>query len=104
MDDVTFALEAGKTLGVVGESGCGKSTLGRTVLHLLDPTDGKIYFEGEDITSPSRKELKKIRENMQIIFQDPFLPGPAKNSVRGHNGTPYCPGRHVKVRDAEKDP
>ena len=72
VDDVTFALEAGKTLGVVGESGCGKSTLGRTVLHLLDPTDGKIYFEGEDITSPSRKELKKIRENMQIIFQDPL--------------------------------
>ena len=72
VDDVTFALEAGKTLGVVGESGCGKSTLGRTVLHLLDPTDGKIYFEGEDITSPSRKELKIIRENMQIIFQDPF--------------------------------
>ena len=72
VDDVTFTLEKGKTLGVVGESGCGKSTLGRTLLHLTDVTDGKIFFEGEDITNPSRKELKKLREQMQIIFQDPF--------------------------------
>ncbi|MBQ8974538.1 MAG: ATP-binding cassette domain-containing protein [Oscillospiraceae bacterium] len=72
VDDVSFTLEGGKTLGVVGESGCGKSTLGRTVLHLLDPTDGKIFFNGEDITDPSKKKLKELRENMQIIFQDPF--------------------------------
>ena len=72
VDDVSFTLDSGKTLGVVGESGCGKSTLGRTVLHLLDPTDGEIYFEGENVTNPSKKELKKLRENMQIIFQDPF--------------------------------
>ena len=72
VDDVTFTLEKGHTLGVVGESGCGKTTLGRTLLHLTDVTSGKIYFEGEDITDPSRRELKKLREQMQIIFQDPF--------------------------------
>ncbi len=72
VDDVSFTLDAGKTLGVVGESGCGKSTLGRTVLHLLDPTDGNIIFNGEDVTNPSRAKLHELRENMQIIFQDPF--------------------------------
>ncbi|MCQ2452761.1 MAG: ATP-binding cassette domain-containing protein [Oscillospiraceae bacterium] len=72
VDDVSFTLDAGKTLGVVGESGCGKSTLGRTVLHLLDPTDGQILFNGEDVTRPNKKKLKELRENMQIIFQDPF--------------------------------
>jgi peptide/nickel transport system ATP-binding protein len=72
VDDINFTLNAGKTLGVVGESGCGKSTLGRTILHLLDPTDGRIFFDGGDITDPNRAELKKLRENMQIIFQDPF--------------------------------
>ena len=72
VDDVSFALDEGKTLGVVGESGCGKSTLGRTILHLLDPTDGQIIFNGKDITNPKRKELAKLRHEMQIIFQDPF--------------------------------
>ncbi len=72
VDGVSFSLEKGKTLGVVGESGCGKSTLGRTVLHLLEPTAGKIYFEGKDITKVGKKELHKLREDMQIIFQDPF--------------------------------
>ena len=72
VDNVSFSLDHGRTLGVVGESGCGKTTLGRTVLHLTDPTDGKIFFEGQDITSPSRRELVKLREDMQIIFQDPF--------------------------------
>ena len=72
VDGISFSLEAGKTLGVVGESGCGKSTLGRTILHLLEPTDGTILFEGRDITHPSKKELHDLRENMQIIFQDPY--------------------------------
>ena len=72
VDDISFSLNEGKTLGVVGESGCGKSTLGRTILHLLEPTDGQIFFEGKDITRPSKHELIKLRENMQIIFQDPF--------------------------------
>ena len=72
VDDVSFSIEKGKTLGVVGESGCGKSTLGRTILHLLDSTDGKIFFNGEDITEVSKTQLKELRRNMQIIFQDPF--------------------------------
>lgn len=71
-DDVSFKLERGKTLGVVGESGCGKSTLGRTVIHLLESTEGKILFEGEDITNVSKKELKMLRRQMQMVFQDPF--------------------------------
>ena len=72
VDDVTFTIQKGKTMGIVGESGCGKSTLGRTLIHLLESTGGRIRFEGRDITSVSRRELKKLREEMQIIFQDPF--------------------------------
>ncbi|NLP38072.1 MAG: ATP-binding cassette domain-containing protein [Firmicutes bacterium] len=72
VDDVSFTLDKGKTLGVVGESGCGKTTLGRTVLHLTEPTDGQIFFEGKDITSPTKNELRRLREDMQIIFQDPY--------------------------------
>ncbi|MCI9636617.1 MAG: ATP-binding cassette domain-containing protein [Hungatella sp.] len=72
VDDVTFTIEAGKTLGVVGESGCGKSTLGRTIIHLHESTAGKIFLEGQDVTKVSGKALKKAREKMQIIFQDPY--------------------------------
>ena len=72
VDDVSFSIEEGKTMGIVGESGCGKSTLGRTIIHLLDSTGGSIYFEGEDVTNPSRRQLRKLRENMKIIFQDPY--------------------------------
>ena len=72
VDDVSFTVETGTTLGVVGESGCGKSTLGRTVLRLLNPTDGKIIFDGRDITKIKGKELQNLRREMQIIFQDPF--------------------------------
>ena len=72
VDDVSFTLDGGKTLGVVGESGCGKTTLGRVILHLIDPTAGKIFFDGKDISDPTKKELIKMREMMQIIFQDPY--------------------------------
>lgn len=72
VDDISFEIPKGKTLGVVGESGCGKSTLGRTILHLIEPTDGKIFFEGKDITDMNREAFKESRKDMQIIFQDPF--------------------------------
>ena len=72
VDDVSFKIEEGRTLGVVGESGCGKSTLGRTIVHLLESTGGQIFLEGRDITHVKGKELAKAREDMQIIFQDPY--------------------------------
>ena len=72
VDDVNLRIEEGKTMGVVGESGCGKSTLGRTIIHLQESTDGKIFYKGEDITLVNEHKLKEIRKNMQIIFQDPY--------------------------------
>ena len=72
VDDVSLSIDTGKTLGVVGESGCGKSTLGRTIIHLLESTDGSIIFEGQDVTKVNKKRLRQLREDMQFIFQDPF--------------------------------
>ncbi len=72
VDGVTFKIEQGDTLGVVGESGCGKSTLGRSIIHLLEPTGGQIIFEGKDISSVTSRQLSVLREDMQMIFQDPF--------------------------------
>jgi len=72
VDDVSFSIERGQTLGVVGESGCGKSTLGRTILRLHEATSGEILFEGENILGYNAKRLKKLRTEMQIIFQDPY--------------------------------
>ena len=72
VDGVSFTVEAGKTLGVVGESGCGKSTLGRAVIGLHEPTEGKVIFDGEDTTHVSPRRRKQLCQDMQIIFQDPF--------------------------------
>lgn len=72
VDDVSFSVEKGKTMGVVGESGCGKTTLGRVLLHLSEPTDGQMLYGGEDITSVSRTRLGELRTRMQIVFQDPY--------------------------------
>ena len=72
VDDVTFTLTEGETLGLVGESGCGKTTLSRALMRLIDATDGSIRFRGNDITSASRKQMQPLRREMQMVFQDPF--------------------------------
>ena len=72
VDDVSFTLDKGKTLGVVGESGCGKSTTGRAILRLLEPTGGEVLFEGDDLNKLNKEEMRKKRKDLQIIFQDPF--------------------------------
>jgi oligopeptide/dipeptide ABC transporter ATP-binding protein len=72
VDGVSMSIKKGATLGIVGESGCGKSTLGRTLIHLHSMTSGQIIFDGRDISSPTRAEIKKLRTQMQIIFQDPY--------------------------------
>lgn len=69
---MSFNLDAGKTVGIVGESGCGKTTMGRTVLRLYDVTDGEIIFEGKDISKLKGEALRKLRPNFQMIFQDPY--------------------------------
>lgn len=72
VDDVSFTMDEGETLGVVGESGCGKSTLGKTILHLISPTSGKLIYDGEDISRIDQKKFFELRPKMQMIFQDPL--------------------------------
>ena len=72
VDDVNFSISKGETLGVVGESGCGKSTLGRCILRLIEPTDGEVIYQGENIVGCSKEKMKELRKELQIIFQDPY--------------------------------
>lgn len=81
VDDITFSIEKGHTMGVVGESGCGKSTLGRTIIRLLDATDGHVRLNGEDITYARGRDLRKLREKVSIVFQDPYSSLNPRSSV-----------------------
>ena len=83
VDDVSFKLNPGETLGIVGESGCGKTTMGRAVLKLHQPTAGQIIFEGQDITNFKSAQMREIRKKMQIIFQDPYSSLPPRSTVGG---------------------
>jgi oligopeptide/dipeptide ABC transporter ATP-binding protein len=88
VDDVTFTLREGETLGLVGESGCGKTTLSRTVLRLLDPTDGTIRFRGQDITKANRRAMRPLRREIQMVFQDPFASLNPRKRIGQILGTP----------------
>ena len=83
VDDVSFTLKPGETLGIVGESGCGKTTTGRAILKLHEPTGGQIIFNGQDITHFNSKQMRQIRKDMQIIFQDPYSSLPPRSTVGG---------------------
>ena len=100
VDDVSFDIRKGETLGVVGESGCGKSTLGRTLIRLHEPTGGSIFFEGEDIAKLDKESLRKKRQDMQLIFQDPYSSLNPRMTVGTIIGEPL--EIHTKLSIAER--
>lgn len=100
VDDVSFTIEKGKTLGIVGESGCGKSTTGRAILRLLEPTDGQVIFNGQDITALSSSKMRQVRRDMQIIFQDPFSSLDPKKTVSQTIAEPIIENKILKDKKA----
>ena len=96
VDDVSFTISRGQTLGLVGESGCGKSSCARSIIRVYDPTGGKIVLDGEDITHMSQKELQPRRKKMQMIFQDPYASLNARMTVRDIIAEPLLAHHVVK--------
>ena len=100
VDGVSFEIRPGETFGLVGESGCGKTTVGRSILRLIEPTEGKVYFEDEDIVGLSKHDMKALRRNMQLVFQDPF----SSLDPRMPIGESVAEGLYVHgIRGAEAD-
>lgn len=102
VDDVTLKIEKGRTMGVVGESGCGKSTLGRTIIRLQDATDGQILLNGEDITFAKGKDLRRLREKMSIVFQDPYSSLNPRFSVEETIREPLQEAKRFSRRDIDE--
>ena len=102
VDNVTFTIEKGRTLGVVGESGCGKSTLGRTIIHLHESTSGQIFLEGEDVTRLKGRELRLAREKMQIIFQDPYSSLDPRKTISSTIREPLAVSKRYSRKEIEE--
>lgn len=103
VDGISFTLQRGKTLGLVGESGCGKSTCARTIIRMYDPTAGQIVLDGTDITAMKQKELKPYRKKMQMIFQDPYASLNARMTVRDIIAEPLMAHNLVKSKEEAND-
>ncbi len=101
VDGVSFSIEKGETFGLVGESGSGKTTIGRMILKILQPTGGKIYFDGIDITNAHGKQLKQLRSRMQMVFQNPYSSLNPRKTVMQILKDPFRIHRHLSNREAE---
>ena len=103
VDDVSFVIHRGETLGLVGESGCGKTTTGRCILRLYEPTEGEILFEGEDLTTLKPSEMRRYRRRMQMIFQDPYSSLDPRQNCGGIVGEPLVVHKMINSKGEYKD-